>query len=1391
MSALETTATSDGFGIRAGSASFGTNISGGDINGDGYSDLIVGDPNASGGHGAYFILNGHAGASGNTNWTNLYANDSGLFQVTGNIPLANDANTVINSSFNQGTVNDYDGNLGDHVSIIDDINGDGYKDYIVTAPYADTDGNIGATGTNAGDAYLVFGSAAGLGAGFDLNNLTSAQGIRISGTEDHETLGASTEFNGVGQNGDQVFGQSSSVNSIGDINGDGIADFAIGSPQWGDQAFDGAAAGRVYIVYGKEAGDSWSNLDLLHLDGTNGFILNSTELGGATSSINNAYTAQLGFSVSNGGDVNGDGIDDFIVGAPGAKDGANNYAGAAYLVYGQAGGSGFSSVTDLDILVTDGKAQKFTGIAASNFAGTGVSTGDWNGDGIADVAYGEWESTTGSAHGGSYRVFNGSTANLTQTFTSGDDTLVTGTHSGTGPAIVNGVDRISGGQGNDTINGIGTDTTNSTAATTLHDVALGGAGNDRIALAGLNFTRVDGGLGVDTLALTGATALHLDLATNTTRVKGFEKFDLGTSDSVGHTLSLRLADVTSQADTNTLGHIEVAGGAGDKVDLSGAGTWKWSDLKNVGGAWYDVYHNSTLDASNTKGDVWVQSGVSVNGQPEINYAAVLPNPVTAVSASIDPAAPNFTTSSNQQYDGLGWDMVNLGDFNGDGYADFYVSASHDQYGHVESGKSNQYIVYGSATGLPNLTNIELMTAAQGIVISSTNWTHVSGEWGMTGADSAALGDINGDGYADLGMTAHYNDRAYVVFGRAANTGTLDLATVENGATADGFVIKNNSTGAWFGTGIAGGDVNGDGYSDILIGSSDGGGNGSGEYFVLNGHAGTGGTEWVNLYAKDVSATDQGLYTINANGSLGTVLSNDLHSVVKTTYDVGGVGADMGEHLTVLGDVNGDGFKDYLVSGPRADIPGFAGAGRAILVFGSEAGLGSGFDLADLTAEQGIRLSGTEAYETLGHTNTIGDGSGSDADAQQGSSSPISNIGDINGDGINDFAIGSPEWGDQVSDGQAAGRVYVVYGQEAGFNWADLSLGALNGTNGFILNSTALNSNASSSNNAYHAQLGYSISTGGDVNGDGLDDFLVGAPGADLGASTYVGTAYLVYGKVGSSPFTATTDLDTLVTSGKAVKFDGVNASDFAGTGLTIGDWNGDGIDDVSFGIWESNVSATQGGSYKVYSGTTGNLTLFGTSGDDVLAAGTQGGAGTQTIVGGVDRISGGLGNDTITGIGTDTSGTMDPIATLHDVAYGGAGDDNISLAGMSFTRVDGGLGIDTLTLAGSSSLSLDFASVGTRVQGFEKFDLGASDGIGNTLSLRLSDVLNETSGSLLGHFEVKGGAGDTVQLNGSGNWAASSTMVSSGVTYDVYHNSNLDAANKLGDVWIQQGMAVL
>ncbi|MCP4385473.1 MAG: hypothetical protein GY798_29345, partial [Hyphomicrobiales bacterium] len=173
-------------------------------------------------------------------------------------------------------------------------------------------------GGNAGEVYVVFGSGSGFGSDvggrqvIDLSSLSAAEGFIVQGDAGGDLAGRS-------------------VSSAGDVNGDGFDDLVLGAHHGDD---GGGNAGEAYVVFGSGSGfgsdvGGRQVIDLTGLSAAEGFIIQG-----------DAASDAAGRSVSSAGDVNGDGFDDLIVGAPGGDDGGGN-AGEVYVVFGS--GSGFGS----------------------------------------------------------------------------------------------------------------------------------------------------------------------------------------------------------------------------------------------------------------------------------------------------------------------------------------------------------------------------------------------------------------------------------------------------------------------------------------------------------------------------------------------------------------------------------------------------------------------------------------------------------------------------------------------------------------------------------------------------------------------------------------------------------------------------------------------------------------------------------------------------------------------------------------------------------------------------------------------------------------------------------------------------------------------------------------
>ena len=233
---------------------------------------------------------------------------------------------------------------------------------------------IGASNANsgAGASYVVFGKP-GIGStgSLTLSSLNGANGFVLPG------VASSYSYSGI------------SVSGAGDINGDGVADLIIGAYE------ANSGAGASYVVFGKPGIGSTGSLTLSSLNGANGFVLPGV-----------ASSGESGQSVSGAGDINGDGVADLIIGAPGANS-------ASYVVFGKPG---IGSTGSLTLSSLNGANGFVLPGVASSYSGNSVSgAGDINGDGVADLIIGAYNANSGA--GASYVVFGkpgiGSTGSLT------------------------------------------------------------------------------------------------------------------------------------------------------------------------------------------------------------------------------------------------------------------------------------------------------------------------------------------------------------------------------------------------------------------------------------------------------------------------------------------------------------------------------------------------------------------------------------------------------------------------------------------------------------------------------------------------------------------------------------------------------------------------------------------------------------------------------------------------------------------------------------------------------------------------------------------------------------------------------------------------------------------
>jgi hypothetical protein len=187
----------------------------------------------------------------------------------------------------------------------------------------------------------------------------------------------------------------------------------------------------------------------------------------------------------------------------------------------------------------------------------------------------------------------------------------------------------------------------------------------------------------------------------------------------------------------------------------------------------------------------------------------------------------------------------------------------------------------------------------------------------------------------------------------------------------------------------------------------------------------------------------------------------------------------GSAVSGAGDVNGDGFADLIIGAPNhSDSDEYMGA--SYVVFGRGT-FGPALDAGTLGGANGFKVSGERPYDY--------------------SAAAVSGAGDLNGDGFSDLLIGAPN---ANAHGDYSGAAYVVFGKASGLS-ADFSLSSLNGTNGFQISGAHAGDYA-----------GSAVRGAGDINGDGVDDLIVGAPSASP-SGDYSGASYVVFGRGPSTP----------------------------------------------------------------------------------------------------------------------------------------------------------------------------------------------------------------------------------------------------------------------------------
>ena len=560
--------------------------------------------------------------------------------------------------------------------------------------------------------------------------------------------------------------------------------------------------------------------------------------------------------------------------------------------------------------------------------------------------------------------------------------------------------------------------------------------------------------------------------------------------------------------------------------------------------------------------------------------------------------------SGNNNDGAGnpLSVVGYGDFNGDGYDDMFLFAEF-LYGH----DVDAYVVFGSDASFPDRISLLQLDGVNGFGIGGLYEPH-----------AVAVADINGDGFADFLVSegdGGGGGAIHVLFGHDGPfPATIDEDDIP-GVT--GFRVAPGNYNDFVQDVRSVGDIDGDGFADWSVTTN------TASAVVFGGN---------DSFPDSVTLTD--------------LLSR--RSIVIPKADV------RPEQLTGLGDINHDGYDDLAIN--DAVDPDVLNGKHYILFGGSE--LPASITGAGVPPEYGLQVS-----------------------------DQVREAGDVNGDGIADLLIGNS----------------VVFGPITGVD-GEFTTPVLTGSNGFSV-------------------TGGSVSKAGDINGDGIDDLLISNPGIYTNNSS--GSVSVLFGK--SSAFSATVDAQSLALPdgfrllGEVVDTGDRVIGDNLGHTVAYGsDINGDGIDDVLVGsdsgisAYDYPESARDGLAYLLLGGVPADNTTTqrGTSADETLTA-SRGAAVRDVVIGAV-------GDDTLISDGGP------------DVLLGGAGNDTLAIPDGDFAggrRLAGGHGLDTLQLTGSGQV-LDLPVISNlQVTGIEQLDIRGTGA--NELRLSPLEVINLSDDSNL------------------------------------------------------------
>ncbi|HTO05441.1 MAG TPA: hypothetical protein VMR86_00140 [Myxococcota bacterium] len=840
-----------------------------------------------------------------------------------------------------------------------------------------------------------------------------------------------------------------SVTPAGDLNGDGYADLAISSPNYLDQ-------GAVFIFLGGPNGIA---------SGVNSSVASAMLRGTANGQ-------EFGFSVASAGDVNGDGYGDLIVGAPTDNSSVATEGGRAFIFLGGPSGIASGDLTSATTVLegTQTGGVNGNGIQAGGYFGWDVaSAGDVNGDGYGDVLVGQPGYDTGTAVGGVFLFLGGPSGIASGLATSAPTrfTVAPGESAVYSSTLlpVFGTALASAGD----VNGDG-----------YGDVVIGAPSfqSSPPGAASAVFVYLGGPSGIPSTTTLGAATRILG------SVAGYGSSVAGAGDTNGDGYD----DVLVGGSNTALVYLGGATGIPSGTELTASTTLTSTIVGSLfggqptppGAPWA---HGGVASAGDVDGDGYADVIVGAQNFPSNPGGAVflfrgraggIPSG-TELTASATMAPPTGTFTGPK----FGSALANAGDLNGDGFDDLVIGQSFAVPPGDNFFVGQAYVYLGGAFRLAGLASSQIVS------------DQASDEFAIS---AASAGDVNGDGYADLIVGAPLYDSGQSDEGAAFLFHGGPAGITSGGPGGAVTLLHGGQAGAQLGQGVASaGDVNGDGYADVIVGAP-----------LWDGNTPDVGAAFVFLGGP------AGVTSGSAASAAATLLGDQTDS-------------RFGWSVASAGDVNGDARADVIVGAPFYNAGAGAAEGAAFVFLAGPTGI------ASVSASSGARLAGGGAVALCGIS--------------------VASAGDVNGDGYSDVIVGAPGSG-------GTGAAGIFRGRASGIASASLS-GASTVISGVSANS----------------QFGWSVAGTGDMNADGFDDLAIGAPFSSTPGASF---GYVFAGGA-SMPASLTAGNAALSFPGLAL---GVNVFGISAAGA--GDLNGDGYADVLFG------SATT-------SGTGSVLAVFGAS----------------------------------------------------------------------------------------------------------------------------------------------------------------------------------------------------